>query len=148
MGQNILTLTLTLGMGQNIEDLMSGSPSSPDMVGLGGGLMPSSHGDHGEGGNASSNATSKPMPIKKAEGKADPLECPPQASSPAQRIKRDRAASLRQRGMGQGLSVGSEPIPQRMRQGPGPGSVKSDDVLGWSVSPGHFGLLDEDIEGM
>lgn len=108
------------GLGGSIGDLLAGSPSNIDALG-------------GLGGPTKAEAAEK----KTNGGGAQPIPMP---MSPAQRIKRDRAASMRNRT----LSVGSEQghPAQRMRQGPGPGSLKSDDVLGWSISPS---MLDEEL---
>jgi len=150
--QDVFGMSGSLGKmtGQSLEDMMMGMSMDSTMEGMAGSLgSMGGAGSHPLGGFLSSSPNALefeaivPSENKvKQEGATQPMACP---ISPAQRIKRDRAASLRTRGSA--MSVGSEGAhpAQKMRQGPGPGSVKSnggDDVLGWSISPS---LLDDEL---
>merc|ERR1711907_208775 len=143
-GQDVFGMSGSLGKmsGKSLEDMMMGMSMDSTMDGLGGSIgdllasSPSNIDALGGLGPTKAEAAEK----KKNGGNGGGTQPIPMPMSPAQRIKRDRAASMRNRA----LSVGSDQghPAQRLRQGPGPGSLKSDDVLGWSISPS---MLDEEL---
>lgn len=148
--------------GRSLEDMMMGMSMDSTMEGMGGSMdLLSSSPGHLEMGSlgAGFDFNGKSELESKAAGgtKSQPMQCP---MSPAQRIKRDRSSSMRRRANSVGKtgsiagspnshpgsiagSVDQHPA-QRMRQGPGPGSVPTatEDVLGWSISPS---MLDDEI---
>jgi hypothetical protein len=134
--QEVFGMSGSLGKmsGRSLEDMMMGMSMDSTMEGMGssiGDFLSTSPGNE-------LNVGGTQAPKVKKEGAAQPMECP---ISPAQRIKRDRATSVRNRT----LSGSEQGHPaQKMRQGPGPGSLKSnpDDVLGWSISPS---MLDDEL---
>jgi len=140
--QDVFSMSGSLGKmsGRSLEDMMMGMSMDSTMEGMGGSVGDLLSGSPGNLDGLGSFGESKMESLAREGKEAQPMECP---ISPAQRIKRDRSFStVQQRGLA--VSVGSQQgnPAQKMRQGPGPGSFKSDDVLGWSISPS---LLDDDL---
>jgi len=142
MTQDAFGLSGSLGMGsRDLEDMMMGMSMDSTMDGMGGSIgdfLSTSPGNID--GFEASKTTTKTIPIAvPVDIQQDGGTISPSSMSPAQRIKRDRAASFRNRAM----SNGSDAPAQRARQGPGPGSLnKGDDILGWTISPS---MLDDEI---
>jgi len=124
--------------GRSLEEVMMGMSMDSTMEGMGGSIGDFSPGNMELGGFDGQGESIE----NKENGGTQPIKCP---MSPAQRIKRDRDRAASYNARQRGISVGSQPDhpAQKMRQGPGPGSLKSDtDVLGWSISPS---MLDDEI---